>query len=69
MDTSLVRSPVYQQLNQRLRAALAAASALLLIGGLSWSWCYQKYRSIWPGYLSHLLVDASIFWIGWQILS
>ena len=24
MDTSLVRSPVYQQLNQRLRAALAA---------------------------------------------
>ena len=24
MDTSLVRIPVYQQLNQRLRAALAA---------------------------------------------
>ena len=27
MDTSLVRSPVYQQLNQRLRATLAADEA------------------------------------------
>ncbi len=37
-------------------------------GGLIWSWCYGRYRSVWPGYLSHLLVDVAVLWIGWQIL-
>lgn len=38
-------------------------------GGLIWSWCYGRYRSVWPGYVSHLIVDAAIFWIGWQIIT
>lgn len=38
-------------------------------GGLIWSWCYGRYRSVWPGYVSHLIVDAAIFWVGWQIAS
>lgn len=37
-------------------------------GGAVWSWLYLRYRSIWPGYLSHALVDLPIFVIGgWLI--
>jgi membrane protease YdiL (CAAX protease family) len=44
------------------------ASLGVFLGGVIWSWCYLRYRSIWPGYVSHLLADAAIFWIGWQLL-
>jgi len=37
-------------------------------GGIIWSWCYLRYRSIWPGYLSHALVDVAIFLVGWQLV-
>ena len=36
----------------------------VLIGGAAWSWMYLRYRSIWPGYLSHAIVDLAIFGIG-----
>ncbi|MCP3902503.1 MAG: CPBP family intramembrane metalloprotease [Planctomycetes bacterium] len=44
------------------------ASVGVFIGGAIWSWLYLRYRSIWPGYLSHAIVDVAIFWIGWQII-
>ncbi|MCZ6837166.1 MAG: type II CAAX endopeptidase family protein [Planctomycetota bacterium] len=40
----------------------------VFIGGAVWSWCYLKYRSVWPGYVSHLIVDAAIFGIGWYMI-
>ncbi len=40
----------------------------IFIGGAAWSWCYLKYRSIWPGYVSHLIVDVTVFYIGWRIV-
>jgi membrane protease YdiL (CAAX protease family) len=44
------------------------ASLGIFIGGCAWSWCYRRYRSIWPGYVSHLIVDAAVFTIGWRLL-
>ena len=50
-------------------AVTVAGSVGVFAGGVIWSWCYQRYRSIWPGYLSHAIVDAAIFLIGaWLIL-
>ena len=43
-------------------------SAGVFIGGAAWSWLYLRYRSIWPGYLSHAIVDASIFIIGYWLI-
>lgn len=40
----------------------------VFIGGLLWSYSYSKFRSIWPGYLSHVFIDAIIFYIGWELL-
>ncbi len=48
--------------------ATLTASAGVFIGGVLWGWMYQRYRSVWPGFISHALVDAAIFTIGWSLL-
>ena len=39
----------------------------VFLGGAIWSWLYLRYRSIWPGYLSHAIVDVFIFALGFWI--
>jgi membrane protease YdiL (CAAX protease family) len=46
----------------------AIGSLGVFVGGLVWSWCYQRYRSIWPGYVSHAIVDVAVFWLGWKMI-
>jgi membrane protease YdiL (CAAX protease family) len=48
-------------------AALLASSGVLL-GALIWSWCYRRFQSVWPGFLSHVVADAGIFWVGWSLI-
>lgn len=38
------------------------------IGSLVWSWCYRRYGSVWPAYLSHIFADVAVFLIGWIVL-
>lgn len=40
----------------------------VFIGGAAWSWCYLRFRSVWPGYVSHLIVDAAVFSVGWYLI-
>lgn len=40
----------------------------IFIGGAAWSWCYVRYQSIWPGYLSHAIVDLAVFGVGYHII-
>ena len=40
----------------------------VFIGGAIWSGLYLRYRSVWPGYLSHAIVDVAIFLIGYRLL-
>ena len=44
------------------------SSTGVFIGGAIWSWCYLRYRCIWPGYASHVIVDVAVFSIGAWIL-
>ncbi len=44
------------------------ASVGIFIGGATWSWLYQRYRSVWPAYLSHAIVDAAIFFVGYRLI-
>ncbi len=44
------------------------ASIGIFIGGAAWSACYNRYRSIWPGYLSHAIVDLAVFAIGYILI-
>ncbi len=40
----------------------------VFLGGAIWSAMYIRYRSIWPGYLSHAIVDLCIFAIAASML-
>jgi len=44
------------------------ASVGVFVGGVIWSWCYNRYESIWPGYLCHAIVDVAIFVIGYMLI-
>jgi membrane protease YdiL (CAAX protease family) len=46
----------------------ALASAGVFTGGVTWSWLYRRYASIWPGYVSHALVDVAVFVIGYRLI-
>ncbi|MGE3107015.1 MAG: CPBP family intramembrane glutamic endopeptidase [Phycisphaerales bacterium] len=46
----------------------ALGSLGVFIGGCVWSGCFLRYGSIWPGYVSHAIVDVAILYVGWQLL-
>jgi membrane protease YdiL (CAAX protease family) len=39
-------------------------SAGVFVGAAIWSWLYARCGSIWPGYVSHAIVDIAIFSLG-----
>lgn len=39
----------------------------IFIGGTLWSVLYLRYRSIWPAYLSHAIVDVAVFVVGYVL--
>lgn len=56
-----------------LKVQMAWPAALIctfgvLLGGAIWSGCYLRFRSIWPGYFSHILADVAVFGIGWSLI-
>ncbi len=38
------------------------------IGGIIWSWLYLRFGTVWPGWVSHAIVDIAVFTVGWMIL-
>lgn len=44
------------------------ASAAVGIGGAYWAWCDRRCRSITPSWISHALVDAALFYVGWEMV-
>lgn len=43
-------------------------SIAVAIGGLFWAWLYDRSGSLYGPWLSHLIVDAGIFWIGYDLI-
>jgi membrane protease YdiL (CAAX protease family) len=40
----------------------------IVIGGAAWAWLYDRTKSLYGPWISHLLVDAAIFWIGYDLV-
>jgi membrane protease YdiL (CAAX protease family) len=40
----------------------------VVVGGLIWSWLYERTRSIWPGYISHAIAVAAIMAVGYRVV-
>lgn len=49
-------------------AVVVIGSLGVFVGGCLWSWLKTRYDSIWPGYVSHVLVDVGVFVAGGMIL-
>lgn len=47
----------------------AFLSLSIWIGGMLWAWQYERSRSLVGPWVSHMLVDAGIFAIGFEILN
>ena len=47
---------------------LALASSGVFVGGLIWALLFQRYRSVWSCWISHMLVDIAVFAVGWGML-
>lgn len=43
-------------------------SLAVAIGGAFWAWLFDRTRSLAGPWLSHALVDAGIFWVGYQLV-
>lgn len=43
-------------------------SAAVAVGGLFWCWLYERSGSIVSTWLSHLVIDAGIFWVGYELV-
>jgi len=49
-------------------AVVWLGSAGVFTGGAVWSWCYLRFSSIWPGHISHAIVDVAVMTVGALIL-
>jgi membrane protease YdiL (CAAX protease family) len=38
------------------------------IGGLVWAYLYERSRSLIGPWISHMVVDAAIFWVGYELV-
>jgi membrane protease YdiL (CAAX protease family) len=47
---------------------VAALSTAIAIGGVFWAWLFNRTGSVFDTWLSHLLIDAGIFAIGYQLV-
>ena len=43
-------------------------SLCVAVGGAFWAWLYHRFRSLWGPWLSHALIDAAIFLIGYDLV-
>ena len=59
---------LYVYLPGRFWAAVLPFSLAIAAGGAVWAFLYERNGSLWPPWLSHLLMDAAIFAIGWDLL-
>jgi uncharacterized protein len=49
-------------------AATWLFSAAIIVGGVFWAWLYERSNSLIGPWLSHLVIDAGIFWIGFELV-
>jgi membrane protease YdiL (CAAX protease family) len=48
-------------------AAVLPFSLAVAVGGAVWAWLYDRAGSVYPAWISHALVDAALFVVGWDL--
>ena len=47
---------------------IGVLSVGIALGGAFWAWLYERTRSLYGPWLSHLLIDAALMAIGYQMM-
>lgn len=42
-------------------------SLCVAVGGVLWAWIYRRTRTLYGPWLSHLVIDAGLMWIGYDL--
>lgn len=42
-------------------------SLSVAVGGAAWAWLYQRAGTLYGAWLSHMLVDAGLMWLGYEM--
>jgi membrane protease YdiL (CAAX protease family) len=59
---------LYVYLPGRFLTEVVPFSLAIAVGGGVWAWLYERTGTLYPSWLSHALVDAAIFVIGWDLV-
>ena len=43
-------------------------SSAVTVGGVFWAWLYDRTGSLLGPWMSHLMIDAGIFWVGYELI-
>jgi len=43
-------------------------SSAVTIGGIFWAWLYDRSGSLLGPWVGHLMIDAGIFWVGYELI-
>jgi membrane protease YdiL (CAAX protease family) len=43
-------------------------SSAVTVGGVFWAWLYDRTGSLLGPWLSHLLIDVGVFWVGYELI-
>jgi uncharacterized protein len=49
-------------------SATLPLTLVVAAGGAVWGWLYLRYRSLLGPWMSHLLVDAALMWLGYRLV-
>lgn len=41
---------------------------LVGLGGAVWSYIYHRWNCLWGAWVSHVIVDIGLMWLGWEIM-
>ncbi len=55
-------------LPERFLTEVVPFSLAIAVGGGVWAWLYERTGTLYPSWLSHAMVDAMIFVIGWDLV-
>ncbi len=59
---------LYVYLPGKFWSVAVPLSLAIAVGGAVWAWLYERGGKLGPPWLSHLLADAGIFVIGWDLM-
>jgi hypothetical protein len=60
---------LYVFLPDHFFVAVVPFSLCIAVGGAFWAWLYERTGAIYSAWVSHGIIDAAIFGLGWVLLS